>query len=71
MSPGRRDVLHFGIVWQGNPKLPGDMYRSVKLTRFAPLAAVPGVRLYSLQKGTGAEQVAALVGVSRSPTSPA
>ena len=61
VPPGRRD-LRVGIVWQGNPKLPGDMYRSVKLPRFAPLAAVPGVHLYSLQKGTGAEQLAALAG---------
>jgi hypothetical protein len=38
------------------------MYRSVKLAQFAPLAAVPGVRLYSLQKGTGAEQLAAMEG---------
>ncbi len=61
VPPGRRDLL-VGIVWQGNPKLPGDMYRSVKLAQFAPLAAVPGVQLYSLQKGTGAEQLAALAG---------
>ncbi len=28
------------------------------LTRLAPLAAVPGVRLFSLQKGPGVEQIA-------------
>jgi tetratricopeptide (TPR) repeat protein len=54
--------IRVGIVWQGNPKHPGDAYRSVKLAQFAPLAAVPGVKLYSLQKGAGAEQVAALDG---------
>ncbi len=61
-APSRLNGVRVGIVWQGNPKLPGDAFRSVKLERFAPLAAVPGVRLYSLQKGTGSEQVAALAG---------
>jgi tetratricopeptide (TPR) repeat protein len=47
-----------GIAWQGSTSHPRDRYRSVPLTRFAPLAAVPGVRLYSLQKGAGSEQLA-------------
>jgi hypothetical protein len=34
----------------------------VPLERFAPLAAVPGVSLVSLQKGEGSEEVAALDG---------
>jgi tetratricopeptide (TPR) repeat protein len=59
---GEGRTMRVGIVWQGNPKLPGDMYRSVKLAQFAALAAVPGVKLFSLQKGTGAEQLAALDG---------
>jgi tetratricopeptide (TPR) repeat protein len=49
-----------GIAWQGNRQYPGDQQRSMELAEFAPLAAVPGVRLVSLQKGTGSEQVAAL-----------
>jgi predicted O-linked N-acetylglucosamine transferase (SPINDLY family) len=48
-----------GIGWQGNPKYRDDRYRSIPLVHFAPLAAVPGVRLFSLQKGFGAEQLAA------------
>lgn len=48
-----------GLVWQGNPKNTGDRWRSVPLTRFAPLAAVPGVTLVSAQKGPGAEQLPA------------
>jgi hypothetical protein len=51
-----------GIVWQGNTKHPGDAFRSVKLAQFAPLAAVPGVKLFSLQKGAGSEQIAGLNG---------
>jgi hypothetical protein len=46
-----------GIVWQGSPRHPWDCQRSVPLTMFAPLAAVPGVCLVSLQKGTGSNQL--------------
>lgn len=48
-----------GIVWQGHPGHQESLHRSCRLTDFAPLAAVPGVRLYSLQKGAGTEQLAA------------
>jgi tetratricopeptide (TPR) repeat protein len=51
-----------GVVWQGNRHFPWDHFRSVPLEVFAPLAAMEGVRLVSLQKGHGAEQVAALRG---------
>jgi tetratricopeptide (TPR) repeat protein len=47
-----------GICWQGNPKHLFDDQRSFPLSRFAPLARVPGVRLVSLQKGFGSEQLA-------------
>jgi tetratricopeptide (TPR) repeat protein len=46
-----------GIAWQGNPKHSGDRWRSVPLAKFAPLAAVPGVTLCSVQKGHGREQM--------------
>ena len=36
-----------------------DHLRSIPLAEFAPLAEVPGVRLISLQKGAGTEQLAA------------
>lgn len=48
--------FRIGIVWQGNPAAPVDANRSAPLAAFAPLAAVPGVRLFSLQKGPGEEQ---------------
>jgi tetratricopeptide (TPR) repeat protein len=51
-----------GIAWQGNPHHKWDRWRSVLLTQFAPLAAVPRVRLVSLQDGPGTEQLAALAG---------
>lgn len=48
-----------GICWQGNPSLKIDGSRSAPLSSFAPLAAIDGVRLISLQKGFGVEQTAA------------
>jgi Flp pilus assembly protein TadD len=56
------DGLRVGIAWQGNPQHKGDRTRSVRLTRFAELAAVPGVHLVSLQKGFGREQLGELGG---------
>jgi tetratricopeptide (TPR) repeat protein len=57
----RREIagrdFRVGIAWQGNPRFKADRQRSIPLARFAPLAAVPGVRLFSLQKGAGSEQV--------------
>jgi hypothetical protein len=46
-----------GIAWQGNPLCPGDRERSIPLAHFEPLARIPGVRLFSLQKGPGTEQL--------------
>jgi tetratricopeptide (TPR) repeat protein len=46
-----------GVVWQGNLNPEADMSRSVPLPRFAPLAAIPNVRLISLQKGDSVEQL--------------
>jgi hypothetical protein len=54
--------LKVGISWRGSPKHPIDRMRSISLTEFAPLARVPGVRLYSLQKGPGREELNALAG---------
>ncbi len=51
-----------GINWQGNPGYAGDFHRSMPLRHFAPLARVPGVRLFSLQKYTGSEQLKELGG---------
>jgi hypothetical protein len=51
--------LRIGISWQGNPTFRGDRTRSIPLRHFEKLAQVPGVRLVSLQKGPGREQLPA------------
>jgi tetratricopeptide (TPR) repeat protein len=50
--------IRVGINWQGFRGRFEDRGRSMPLAAFAPLAAVPGVRLISLQKGDGEDQVA-------------
>jgi tetratricopeptide (TPR) repeat protein len=52
--------FRIGIAWQGNPNPEADSGRSIPLAAFAPLATLPNVRLISLQKGAGAEQLDAL-----------
>ena len=54
-------ALKVGIAWQGNPKFPGDRLRSIPLCHFAPLGRREGVRLFALQKGTGREQLGAIL----------
>jgi Flp pilus assembly protein TadD len=51
-----------GIAWQGNLHHKWDRYRSFALAQFASLARVPGVRLISLQKGSGVDQLRQAVG---------
>lgn len=59
----QRELAHsdylIGLAWQGNPEWIGDRRRSIPLEKFEPLTSVPGVRLVSLQKGNGIEQIAA------------
>src|SRR3954452_6775004 len=44
-------------MWAGNPKHLNDHNRSMRLDQLMPLASVPGVRLFSLQKGPAAAQL--------------
>ncbi len=46
-----------GVTWQGSTEFRLDRTRSLPLAVFAPLAETPGVRLISLQKGLGEEQI--------------
>src|SRR6202008_3741855 len=49
-----------GIAWQGNPSAAIDKGRSIRLQQFVPLSRVPEVRLISLQKHAGLDQLAGL-----------
>jgi tetratricopeptide (TPR) repeat protein len=57
LPPGRD--FKIGVAWQGNPHHQWDRHRSFPLAKLAPLAGLPGVRLVSLQKGPGIEQLRA------------
>jgi tetratricopeptide (TPR) repeat protein len=46
-----------GIAWQGSPAYQDDCFRSPRLAWLRPLSQIPGVRLVSLQKGPGTEQL--------------
>jgi hypothetical protein len=48
-----------GIAWQNAGASHLDKLRSIPLHEFAALGAIPGVRLISLQKGTGVEDIPA------------
>jgi tetratricopeptide (TPR) repeat protein len=54
--------LRIGVCWQGNPKYAADRLRSFALAQLAPVAAVAGVRLVSLQTGRAVQQIADLRG---------
>ncbi len=58
LSPIRE--FRIGVAWQGNPSHAWDRHRSFALKHLEPLARVPGVRILSLQKGPGSEQLEAL-----------
>ncbi|MBI3839167.1 MAG: glycosyltransferase family protein [Planctomycetia bacterium] len=52
-----------GIVWQDDPAGDADRFRSIPLKEFLPLAQVPHVRLISLQKKDGLDQLSTLGGL--------
>ncbi|MBF2026439.1 MAG: tetratricopeptide repeat protein [Oscillatoriales cyanobacterium C42_A2020_001] len=46
-----------GVVWDGNPQNPYNRTRAVPLAELLPLATIPGVMLYSLQKEPKPEDI--------------
>lgn len=54
------DGFRVGVAWRGSPRRGIDAGRAFPLAALAPLAALPGVRLVSLQKGPGEEELEAL-----------
>lgn len=55
-----KSVLKVGLVWAGSSQHANDRNRSIRLSRLTPLASIPGVKLFSLQKGEQAAELASL-----------
>lgn len=51
----KNNDFKIGIKWKGNPK--GESQREIPLSAFLQLLDVPKVKLYSLQKGDGIEEL--------------
>jgi tetratricopeptide (TPR) repeat protein len=56
-APIGNDAFNVGVVWQGALKYSRDATRSIPLAKYAPLATVPGVRLFSVQAVVGLDQL--------------
>jgi Flp pilus assembly protein TadD len=50
--------LKIGIAWAGRPTHANNHNRSMTLAALAPLADIPGVTFYSIQKGDASKQLA-------------
>ncbi len=46
-----------GLCWQGNPKFPGDSWRSIPLRHFGVLLDDPSITFINLHKGVGELQI--------------
>jgi len=64
-SVGAHGKLKVGIAWAGRQAHDNDRNRSMTLASFAPVAQVPGVQLFSLQKGEPAQQIRAAPAMMR------
>jgi Tfp pilus assembly protein PilF len=49
-------ALKVGLVWAGRPEHKRDQHRSMALAELAPLAAIPNVAFYALQKGAAVSE---------------
>ncbi len=52
-----KDNLKVGLIWAGRPTHKKDRKRSLALKVFEPLAGLPGITFYGLQKGEAARQI--------------
>lgn len=53
----KTDAFKIGIAWSGNPEHANDHNRSCALKYFTRLAKIKDIKLFSLQKGPGTEQI--------------
>lgn len=59
--PTRKDRLHVGLAWAGNPCHENDANRSCGFEALRPLMTLPKICFYSLQVGDAAAQCTAFV----------
>jgi len=52
-----KNKFNIGLVWSGNEKQKNNSRRSCNLQDYLPIAALPNVQLYSLQKGPSRAQL--------------
>ena len=64
---GPDTLLTVGVCWAGSPGYATDRLRSMPFDNFLSIADIPGVQLYSLQKGDRAEDVAKFGGSALIP----
>ncbi|HTJ02554.1 MAG TPA: tetratricopeptide repeat protein [Methylovirgula sp.] len=57
---GAMQDLKVGLCWAGNPNVRADPRRSIPLATFAPLMRMQGVRVVSIQKHHGLDEIAGL-----------
>lgn len=60
LGPAEPGILRVGIIWSGRVTFADNARRATSLSRFLRFGAIPGVRLYSLQKGPPEEQLGQL-----------
>jgi hypothetical protein len=53
---GLKRSFRVGLVWSGNPVQVENARRSMPLAALAPLAEIPGIEYFSLQKGPSADE---------------
>jgi tetratricopeptide (TPR) repeat protein len=53
----KKNTRRIGLAWAGNPAHPRDRLRSIALEQLMPLLNVAGTTFYSLQFGSGADQM--------------
>jgi tetratricopeptide (TPR) repeat protein len=53
----QKNTRRVGLAWAGNPGHPRDRLRSIPLEQLVPLLNVAGTTFYSLQFGSGSEQM--------------
>lgn len=62
---GSDGPLRVGLVWAGRAEDPDDRHRSCTLKELAPLLALPGVEVHSLQKGAAESDLETVAGGER------